>query len=355
MGAMKARYYVMGIVLIAVSFPVELLAGKLSFLSTWLAQNLFWFGLGIVSVLIVLEIVTQIYNEYNDNFRTPRTLLFESKERIDKERETIKKLLEFDAENCSHQKLSDHFNELMDSNFSREALAPLAFKWFEHVELTVHEFNTYYNDKEIEALDQQISEKKKKLKQTKADVHYQKTLEEEHLTSRKEEFLEENKNRKFVHAEYLDEEQKTWLEEAGFVRDHQWCIQHKETEEFMIRTAKKESTSHAYLMGAIYEYVDEHATVEMLDTKSPDVVFEYAGNSWAIEVETGSVLKKSKKQLLEKVKRLESKYPETWFFVVTNKNLISKYKKYGQAFDRSAIVDHLDSIFYPDGYSNTPQ
>jgi len=352
---MNAKNYLLGIIPVILSFPVELLSNKWSFLSIKLAQILFWFGIIVTFVLVLIQVTIIIYDFINSNIRTPRKLLFEAKERIDKEREQIKQLLKFDIDVCSFQKLSSHYEELEDSKFSPEALAPLAFEWNEHVESVVHRFNEHYSKEELEKLQTKIDQKEKLLKQTKSDVHYQKSLEQENLSSRKKQFLEEHQNKKFVHAEFLAEEEKTWLEEVGFVRDHQWCIEHKKTEEFLIKVAHNESTSHAYLTGAIYECAFGNAhNVQMLDTKSPDVVFEYGGIAWAIEVETGSVLKKSKKQLLEKIKRLEEKYPKTWFFVVTNKNLVSKYKQFGDTFDRSAIVDHLDSIFYPEGLPDTP-
>ena len=75
----------------------------------------------------------------------------------------------------------------------------------------------------------------------------------------------------------------------------------------------------------------------------PDIVFISNGKTYAIEVETGSVMKNMKK-FREKVEQLNLNYKDRWFFVPTNKNLVQKYRKYGKTVDPRCISKFLERL-----------
>lgn len=113
----------------------------------------------------------------------------------------------------------------------------------------------------------------------------------------------------------------------------------------MIKPRHNESLSHAYLVGVISEYLENEVTeIETPITETADIILTYVESKFAIEVETGKVHEKSNKQLQKKVETLNKEFGKLWFFVVTNKNLVSKYKKFGQVVDRSNVIEYLDKI-----------
>ena len=73
-------------------------------------------------------------------------------------------------------------------------------------------------------------------------------------------------------------------------------------------------------------------------TIKPDIIFEVQNRKIAIEVETGNNLKNNKKQFLKKVESLNKNFGYNWFFVVTNRNLVKKYKKYGRTYTRKNVI-----------------
>ena len=77
----------------------------------------------------------------------------------------------------------------------------------------------------------------------------------------------------------------------------------------------------------------ELKNIEEHFTKDADVTFKHKNKYYAIEIETGTLLK-NPRQLAEKVQYLNIKYKDRWMFLVTNKNLLSKYKKYGLTTQR---------------------
>ena len=79
-------------------------------------------------------------------------------------------------------------------------------------------------------------------------------------------------------------------------------------------------------------------------TVKPDIVFEINKKEYAIEVETGKLLKYNKKDLHNKIENLNKNYPKRWFFAVTNKNIAHKYKKLGKTYDKRWIVGAINRI-----------
>ena len=79
------------------------------------------------------------------------------------------------------------------------------------------------------------------------------------------------------------------------------------------------------------------------DTRDADITFIHYNKKYAIEIETGTLLKKIR-QLKNKTHYLNNKYPHRWFFVVSNRNLQSQYKKYGITAQRSRVSETLTKM-----------
>ena len=55
----------------------------------------------------------------------------------------------------------------------------------------------------------------------------------------------------------------------------------------------------------------------------------------------GKNLRNNRKQFLEKVDWLNKNFGDNWFFVVTNRDLVKKYKKYGRTFTRKNAMKKI--------------
>lgn len=64
-------------------------------------------------------------------------------------------------------------------------------------------------------------------------------------------------------------------------------------------------------------------------------------SSYAIKIETGSIFSKIErmKEKLEVLKDYDG-----WFFVVTDRNKVKKYKKYDDAVDKRYVKQRLDKL-----------
>lgn len=114
-------------------------------------------------------------------------------------------------------------------------------------------------------------------------------------------------------------------------------------EEFLLKPRFNESLAHLFVVYDTADYLESKGIkVQKYVTKKPDIVFEIGGKKFAIEVETGSALSKIK-NLKEKVKVLNKNYDE-WFFAVTDRNLISKYKKFADCVDLRYLKSKLQKF-----------
>jgi len=103
-------------------------------------------------------------------------------------------------------------------------------------------------------------------------------------------------------------------------------------ETFLLQPRHNESLMHLFMTHNISEFLEKNGIeTELYTTKKPDIVFEIGGKKYAIEIETGSMLTR-KKALEERVVYLNEEYDE-WFFVITNRNKVKKYKKLGDTVD----------------------
>jgi hypothetical protein len=107
-----------------------------------------------------------------------------------------------------------------------------------------------------------------------------------------------------------------------------------------------ESARHAITVFEIVEDIKGYPKVKVKQylSRSPDIVFEVNKHKWAIEVETGIILKKNIKQLLGKIANLNFYYKRNWFFVVTDRNLVKSYKRYGKTYTKRNVLQKIMKI-----------
>lgn len=117
-------------------------------------------------------------------------------------------------------------------------------------------------------------------------------------------------------------------------------------EKYLLRPRFNESPQHCFLTFEIADYLKKFTDkVYLYQTKRPDIIFEIGKNKFAIEIETGKILKSNKKQILDKVDILKKEFGNNWIFVVTDRNLVSEYSKYGETYEKRNILPRLLQAF----------
>jgi len=136
------------------------------------------------------------------------------------------------------------------------------------------------------------------------------------------------------------------LLENDYIKTTEYCVKQKKLITVLLKPFANHSPTHIFLVWSIKQLVKEIKGVKRIQsdlTADADITFNYGSKNIAIEVETGSLLK-VKKQLERKVEILNDKYGNSWFFVVSNKNLIPNYRKFGQVTSRKGVAEKLQKM-----------
>ena len=136
----------------------------------------------------------------------------------------------------------------------------------------------------------------------------------------------------------LKEDEANYLKSKGYKECSFYSILSQKKEKYLILPRRSESPQHIFLIHDIESYIRKFTDkVWTYQTVKPDIVCSLNGKEYAIEVETGSMIKYNKKDLKRKIENLNKNYKDRWFFVVTNRNMASRYSKLGKTYDKRYI------------------
>ncbi|MBP7708042.1 hypothetical protein KA107_00005, partial [Candidatus Pacearchaeota archaeon] len=121
-------------------------------------------------------------------------------------------------------------------------------------------------------------------------------------------------------------------------------------EKYIVKPRFNESVIHFFTIYDIQTFLKSREIKTMVFmTKKPDLVFYVNGKSYAIEVETGTVLKRSKRQVLEKCKVMKRDY-NFGFIVVPSRRMVRKYRKIVPVVDMRYLKNKLEKILKKNEY-----
>jgi len=151
-----------------------------------------------------------------------------------------------------------------------------------------------------------------------------------------------NPDKRFFHKKKLSRNEIKFLLDEGYkIKKYKNLLTDK-MEDFLLQPRHNESLMHLFMTYNISEFLEKNEIqTKLYITKKPDIVFEINGKRYAIEIETGSALSKISR-MKEKLKVL-NEY-DKWFFVVTNRNKVKKYLKFGEAISSRFIKSRLNKL-----------
>lgn len=132
----------------------------------------------------------------------------------------------------------------------------------------------------------------------------------------------------------------------GYEQINQYCVFEKKMITVLVRKISNHSLTHIFLVWSVMKLLKKYRKISHIKEHlsiDADITFEYESECYAIEVETGTLLSK-KEQIDEKIKYLNRKYPDRWLIIVSNKNLLWKYKKLGNACTRNEAIKNLEKM-----------
>ena len=152
-------------------------------------------------------------------------------------------------------------------------------------------------------------------------------------------------NRRFFKHKDLSIYDLKYLMARGYKEGSFYSIASNEKERYLVKPRFNETAQHCFLTFDIAEYLRKFTDkVSLYETRKPDIIFKINQNKWAIEIETGKILKKDKNAIRYKTELLNKEFGKNWFFAVTNRNLAKDYNKFGETETKLTIVNKLNRI-----------
>jgi conjugal transfer ATP-binding protein TraC len=149
---------------------------------------------------------------------------------------------------------------------------------------------------------------------------------------------------RFYESSKLILPEKKFLIKKGYRERKYKSLFANKTKSYFIKPRSNESEAHCLTTYDIYNYLkDKVDKIELYETVKADIIFWVANKSYGIEIETGKIINKSYRKIQEKVTLLNKSCNE-WFFYVTNRQMTSKYNKYGTTLDRRNFLKRIDDI-----------
>ena len=149
-------------------------------------------------------------------------------------------------------------------------------------------------------------------------------------------------DKRYFHKKDITKHEVKFLLDEGYQIKKYKNLLNCRMEDFLLQPRHNESLTHLFMTHNISEFLEKSGIeTELYTTKKPDIVFEIRGKRFAIEIETGSIFSKISR-MKEKLEVLKSY--DKWFFVVTDRNKVKKYKKYGDAVDKRYVKSRLDKL-----------
>lgn len=179
-----------------------------------------------------------------------------------------------------------------------------------------------------------------------------------HLKFKKEELEKEIRMREYYEKEdivrnldltekvfelkHLNKKQIEVLVEKGYTRVNEYDVLERKRIPVLVKPIGNHSITHAFLVWSVKRFLERflEKKVEEFLTVEADLVFEFNGQENAVEIEKGSLVGK-KKQLAEKIRDLNEKYPNRWMFLVSHRDLLKKYRPFGLTATRSNFQEKL--------------
>ncbi len=155
--------------------------------------------------------------------------------------------------------------------------------------------------------------------------------------------IEVDGTERFFRESELNEHEIKYLLDKGYTIAKYKSLLNNKMETFLLLPRHNESLTHLFMTKNIAEFLEKNGIeVKLYVTKKPDIVFQIKSKSYAMEIETGSAFSKVK-NLKEKIKLLNENY-DKWFFVVTKRKFVKKFKQFGDSVDKRYVKLRLNKI-----------
>lgn len=269
------------------------------------------------------------------------------KEQLKKDIREARELLSLDVNYLDSDELKEHLEKLGEILGKIESdKGNVELK--QRIEQSINEIGTeipiVIRKEKVDKLRQEEYEHKESIKELE-EMERQKLLDIRNLEETSLRKLNAQDNPVFIESD-LTQKEKALLMKYRYKRAYEYCLDKQVFVYVLVKPTMRHSITHTFLVWSAKRMLNKlNGVTDVLDwdTRETDITFKYNKKEFALEVETGTLLKK-KSQLRNKIDYLNSKYKERWMIIVSKKNLVSKYNQFGRVASRSEVPKKLKKL-----------
>ncbi len=306
---------------------------SIRFIQTHGILTILWVVFGIFVVYILYKIIKSITDKINEKRKKAENIKNELKE--------IEKQIKTRSDPDTVEEAIDSVNKKLqfceDTKELKGYIEPLKKK-LSNLGLLNEESRRKENISNLELKERELNSKNEEKERKLRESEQNKQIILRRLG------IEENKV--FKKSE-LNDKQIEILKAEGFEQVNQFDVLERRFISVLIKPYEKlnHSREHIFLVWGVKRLLEKMGIdiIEEHLTKGADITFKHNKEWFAIEVETGKLLK-APKQLKEKVNYLNKQYPNRWLFIVSNEKLVPRYAKFGLSTPRNRVPEMLEKL-----------
>ncbi len=301
------------------------------------------------AVLFVISLPFLLYLNYRLHFRAfEKKRQFEEEKRQAEEKcDEIKELLNKSIEYFSSEELNSLTLKLDKAIFFCEKYDELKGyldKLYEKYEEAEKQMEIAVHKEHVEELRDKEGELKEKIQSLK----YEKEKREHEEREKRDAILEDLEiyENPVFGREDVSEKEVGALLESGYFRINEFCPYEQKMITVLVKPTMQHSKTHTFLVWSIKKILEDMEGVKNVMehlTKDADLTFVHDRKTYALEIETGTLLGK-KEQLKEKIASLNRKYQTRWLILVSHRDLFSKYRDFGRVATRKNVRKMLEKL-----------
>ena len=146
---------------------------------------------------------------------------------------------------------------------------------------------------------------------------------------------------KVYDVEKLNYWEKDWLRNNRYDEHAFVLLGEIKQRNFMVALSEREGPLHVFLVWNACQLLRKAGikNIQTFETVKPDIIFTKNKRKFAVEVETGTALKRDKKRIAVKAQTNNKEYGKNnWFFLTALSRQVKQYKKYGKSMSRNQFV-----------------
>jgi hypothetical protein len=295
----------------------------------------------VILIIILSELI--IYFLYKGISRKIKQTKLKNRE-IRREKEFIQSFLNKDLKELNSDELTELVYQMENRRFLEDAIKDFR----QEIKNKLYKANKRLieldHEERIRAIkfeEEQLEEDIEKLKRKQYELEIKQRENQQRILKE----LDTIENPIFEKSKLEKEEIEALLKE-GYKQTNEYCPIQQKIITVLVEPVLNHSQTHTFLCHSIRKLLEQYPEIKEIQehfTKDADLTFRINNKRYALEIETGILLRK-KKQLQEKVRYLNRKYKDRWMFIVSNRNLVKKYKKFGSCIQRKQVQEKIEKL-----------